>query len=116
MSKRFKATLAGRTNLKSTLDSLKVPEPIIPAIWENGKVCERAYRANQAPADSLRSQNLNPTTGQRGPSSAELEFMKAMEEYKQTSGHLYPTWSEVLEVLRKLGYPRSGTDRPDFFG
>jgi hypothetical protein len=119
MSKRFKSTLAGRTNLKSTLDSLEVPEPTIPAIRENGKVSERAYRAKQTPVDSLRSQNLNPlnpTTGQRGPSSAELEFIKALEDYKQMSGHLYPTWSEVLEVLRKLGYAPAGKDRPDFLG
>jgi hypothetical protein len=68
------------------------------------------------PVASLRRRDVNPTTGQRGPSSAELEFIKAMEEYKRTSGHLYPTWGEVLEVLRKLGCPRAGSDRPDFFG
>jgi hypothetical protein len=35
--------------------------------------------------------------------------MQAMHEYKQSSGRMFPTWSEVLEVLRSLGYekPRS---------
>ena len=30
--------------------------------------------------------------------------MKAMQEYKRTSGRMFPTWSEVLEVITGLGY------------
>ena len=30
--------------------------------------------------------------------------MNAMQEYKQRSGRMFPTWSEVLEVLTSLGY------------
>ena len=29
-----------------------------------------------------------------------------MSEYKQKSGRMFPTWSEVLEVLRSLGYEK----------
>ena len=32
--------------------------------------------------------------------------MLAMKEYKQRSGRMFPTWSEVLEVLRELGYEK----------
>ena len=32
--------------------------------------------------------------------------MLAMSEYKQKSGRMFPTWSEVLEVLRSLGYEK----------
>ncbi len=32
------------------------------------------------------------------------EFMKAMDDYKRKSGRQFPTWSEVLEVIRSLGY------------
>lgn len=39
-------------------------------------------------------------------SSAENEFMAAMQRYKQQSGRMFPTWSEVLEVLRDLGYQK----------
>jgi len=38
-----------------------------------------------------------------GPSNAEAEFMQAMQDYKQSSGRMFPTWSEVLEVLKTLG-------------
>jgi len=30
--------------------------------------------------------------------------MKAMDDYKRKSGRQFPTWSEVLEVMRSLGY------------
>jgi hypothetical protein len=36
----------------------------------------------------------------------EREFQLAMEEYKRRSGRLFPTWSEILEVLRALGYAK----------
>ena len=32
--------------------------------------------------------------------------MLAMNEYKHKSGRMFPTWSEVLEVLRSLGYEK----------
>jgi hypothetical protein len=36
----------------------------------------------------------------------ELEFQQAMEHYKRKSGRQFPTWSEILEVLRDLGYAK----------
>jgi hypothetical protein len=30
--------------------------------------------------------------------------MAAMQRYKESSGRMFPTWSEVLEVLQSLGY------------
>jgi hypothetical protein len=32
--------------------------------------------------------------------------MMAMNHYKRSSGRMFPTWSEVLEVLRGLGYEK----------
>lgn len=32
--------------------------------------------------------------------------MLAMNEYKRSSGRMFPTWSEVLEVLQGLGYEK----------
>jgi hypothetical protein len=39
-----------------------------------------------------------------------MEFMMAMTAYKQRSGRMFPTWSEVLEVLRNLGYEKQSSD------
>jgi hypothetical protein len=39
-----------------------------------------------------------------GYSGEESEFLRAMEEYRRTRGRRFPTFREVLAVLRSLGY------------
>jgi hypothetical protein len=34
----------------------------------------------------------------------QFEFVMAVEAYKKVNKKLYPTWTEILEVLRQLGY------------
>lgn len=51
-----------------------------------------------------RRRQIDPTTCERDYTDDEIEFMKAMDEYKRRSGRQFPTWSEVLEVLRSMGY------------
>lgn len=53
-----------------------------------------------------RRRQIDPTTCERDYSVDEVEFMNAMDEYKRTSGRMFPTCSEVLEVIRSLGYVR----------
>jgi hypothetical protein len=36
----------------------------------------------------------------------EILFMKAMDQYKRDNRQPFPTWSEILRVLRALGYRR----------
>lgn len=33
-----------------------------------------------------------------------LEFIRALDDYKKEKNRPFPTWSEVLEVIRRLGY------------
>jgi hypothetical protein len=51
-----------------------------------------------------RRRQIDPTTCERDYQPDEVEFMKAMDDYKRRSGRQFPTWSEVLEVIRDLGY------------
>ncbi len=74
--------------------------------WSNRRASEQATRAAKARQVSGRRRFVDPTTCERDYSEAELEFMLAMNEYKQKSGRMFPTWSEVLEVLRALGYEK----------
>ena len=53
-----------------------------------------------------RRRQIDPTTCERDYSDEEIEFMRAMDDYKRKSGRQFPTWSEVLEVLFALGYRR----------
>src|SRR5262245_20943902 len=51
-----------------------------------------------------RRRQVDPTTCERDYNDEEIEFMKAMDQYKRANRRPFPTWSEVLEVLRALGY------------
>ncbi len=51
-----------------------------------------------------RRRQIDPTTCERDYTNEEIEFMSALDEYKRTSGRMFPTCSEVLEVIRGLGY------------
>jgi hypothetical protein len=77
------------------------------ADWTNRKASAQALRASQARQQSNRRRFVDPATCDRDYSGAELEFMQAMQEYKRRSGRMFPTWSEVLEVLRELGYSKA---------
>jgi len=35
-----------------------------------------------------------------------LEFIQAIDDYKRLHNRPFPNWSEVLEVLRALGYEK----------
>ena len=82
----------------------------------NRRMHDQACRASAARNASGRLRYVDPTTTDRDYSSAEMEFMQAMVDYKRTSGRMFPTWSEVLEVLQSLGYQKLGTDRPGLGG
>ena len=51
-----------------------------------------------------RRRHIDPTTCERDYNIDEIEFMRAMDDYKRDSGRMFPTCSEVLEVIRALGY------------
>lgn len=53
-----------------------------------------------------RRRNIDPTTCERDYSYDEIEFMQALDEYKRDAKRMFPTCSEILEVLRKLGYTK----------
>jgi hypothetical protein len=65
----------------------------------------------ESPANRIKKVRIEcPTVG---PTDAELELLNAMQAYKESSGRMFPTWSEVLEVLTGLGYEKAGCARPE---
>lgn len=53
-----------------------------------------------------RRRQIDPTTCERDYSGDEIEFMHALDAYKRANGRMFPTCSEILEVIRGLGYVR----------
>ncbi|MGI6415882.1 MAG: hypothetical protein ACOX1P_09455 [Thermoguttaceae bacterium] len=64
-------------------------------------------RKLQRRAKVNRRRQIDPTTCERDYSEEEVEFMNALDEYKRNSGRMFPTCSEILEVIRDLGYAKA---------
>ena len=66
-------------------------------------------RTGKERRDSLgeRRRQVDPTTCEKDYSDEEIDFMKAMDLYKRSNRRPFPTWSEVLEVLRSMGYRKT---------
>ena len=99
------STKSDRTALPEVASSA-LGEPDADRGWRNPSSVALSIRANQARNQNGGSQYVDPPTSERQYATAELEFMQAMTEYKKQSGRMFPTWSEVLEVLRGLGYEK----------
>ena len=63
-----------------------------------------------------RRRHIDPTTCERDYSGQEVEFMRAMDDYKRRAGRMFPTCSEVLEVLRELGYYQLAIEQAEELG
>lgn len=61
-------------------------------------------------AKVARRRQIDPTTCERDYSAAEVEFMSALDDYKRRSGRMFPTCSEILEVILALGYKKVGPE------
>jgi len=73
-----------------------------------GKASTKSVRAKPAkdPLDDVEEPDRS------SPALAEvdtevLEFIAAIDRFKKENGRPFPSWSEILLVLRELGYRRS---------
>jgi hypothetical protein len=75
------------------------------AVVKERRLGERRQKVN-------RRRQIDPTTCERDYTDAEIEFMHALDQYKRASGRMFPTCSEVLEVLIGLGYQKGSCAAP----
>ncbi|HZW33698.1 MAG TPA: hypothetical protein VFF52_23455 [Isosphaeraceae bacterium] len=73
-----------------------------------------AEPASPAAADGLerrrkkeRRRRIDPTTFEKQYTDDEMEFMNAMQRFKELSGKAFPTHGDVLKVAIALGYRRA---------
>ncbi len=94
---KSQSTKINEIGRRKSIDRRKQP---IPVVSERRKVQRR--------------RQIDPTTCEREYSDDEVEFMHSLDQYKRENGRMFPTCSEILEVLRKIGYvkmpARPGTD------
>lgn len=73
---------------------------------------DRRKPTNEPRRKAPRRRQIDPTTCERDYNLEEIEFMQAMDAYKRASGRMFPTCSEILEVIRSLGYQKIGPQNP----
>ncbi len=71
---------------------------------------------NQPQKKANRRRHIDPTTCERDYRQDEIDFMRAMDDYKRASGRMFPTCSEVLEVVRGMGYVRLNAEQIEMLG
>jgi len=62
-------------------------------------------------AKKERRRRIDPTTFDKQYSDDEMEFMNAVQRFKEQSGKAFPSYGEVLKVAVRLGY-RQFIDEP----
>ena len=75
----------------------------------NRRAADRRKEAKPVASDRRKVQRrrqIDPTTCERDYTDDEIEFMQALDAYKRRSGRMFPTCSEILEVIRDMGYIR----------
>ncbi len=119
-----KATRKSAKNSKKTAKQSAEPKPSIQASCVGDEIVtidrrrsderrkENATGAVQAQGQPKlerrkkvqRRRQIDPTTCERDYSLEEVEFMNALDDYKRKSGRMFPTCSEILEVIHAIGY------------
>ncbi len=54
-----------------------------------------------------RRRRIDPTTFEKQYTDDELEFMNAMQRFKELSGKTFPSYADVIRVAVSLGYRRA---------
>jgi hypothetical protein len=57
-----------------------------------------------------RRRRIDPTTFEKQYTDEEMEFMNAIQRYKELSGKAFPSYGDVLKVAIALGYRKAVDD------
>jgi len=60
-----------------------------------------------AAAASKQARSAGPASPDDMPAEV-IEFLTAIDDYKRKNARPFPSWSEILEVLKGLGYRKAG--------
>ncbi len=105
-----------------SLDPNAVP-PSAPAPAPEAEADQRRQAGSDRRKNVLDARTYTGLERRRGPGRRRSDFMKSAEEgqmtreqflfvaaidaYKRVNNKPFPTWTEVLEVIRKLGYRKT---------
>ena len=74
----------------------------------------RKTKSKDAQSDEKPSSSTTSKPTRPDEMSAEvIEFITAVDEYKRVHNRPFPSWSEILDVLKGLGYEKPEGEEPD---
>ena len=86
------------------------PAPAAPKVVEAG---DRAgVKTPERRARKERRKRIDPTTFEKQYTDDEMEFMNAMQRFKERTGRPFPSHGEVIKVAIALGYRKIVDDAP----
>ncbi|RKY20275.1 MAG: hypothetical protein DRQ55_08270 [Planctomycetota bacterium] len=95
---------SGTTGGNKAASRTKTKQPV------TGKSAGKAAAARSSTRTAARSAKRRSPKASAADDDGELlevervEFLKAMDKYKRQTGQTFPSWSEVLSVLRSIGW------------
>lgn len=72
------------------------------------KVASKKSASKKAAAAPKKKSTAGATKPDEMPPDV-LEFIQAIDDYKRKENRPFPSWSEILEIVKSLGYERSAS-------
>ncbi len=91
----------------------KVADTSAPGFVERRKtVVDRRLGLDRRRGPGRRRSDERKAAEEGQMSDEQFEFVMAIDEYKRANNRPFPTWTEVLEIIRALGYRKVAEPQP----
>jgi hypothetical protein len=90
---------------------VRKPSPSPKSTAAKGSQAKASDRKKRAAASASKGGRAPRNAGPVNPDSMSedvIELITAIDEYKRKNARPFPSWSEILEVLKGLGYRKAG--------
>jgi len=77
-----------------------------------GSVVDRRLGLDRRRGPGRRRSDERKSAEEGEMSDEQFEFLMAIDEYKRKNTRPFPTWTEVLEVIKALGYRKVAEPQP----
>ena len=75
-----------------------------PKTADSGESTERPSKLDRRRGPGRRRTDYRRDAEDGHMNEEQLEFIKAVDEYKRANGKPFPTWTEILDLVLYLGY------------
>ncbi|MEO6594168.1 MAG: hypothetical protein ABIP94_05395 [Planctomycetota bacterium] len=89
---------------RATVDRATVSKATVKATVGRARPKQRSATSSAVASDTAEPERSAPPLAEVDADA--LEFIEAIDRFKKQNGRPFPSWSEVLLVLRRLGYRR----------